>query len=286
MTATTSRIFGTYRNATSVPALLALMLVTLAPLAANVARAENTWNVSLTEKELKLKNPVAANWEAWFEGDLGYQRMIERSQPFLELVNDSTSTSPITQFHITIGDNRFNFGSIEGSAPVKLGRTTPGFNIAGSTASGLGKELVVDIGNGGLLPGQMVRFQIKLAVDPSFAAQYAASFGASHPDYRTVLFDMNGVNVYDGTTDESSDDNAAASVVYTPGGESAEKLFQDEEVTVSQYFNNRLRGGCCCEKDPVLIFQPEGNLIPEPGSVCLAMLGLSAGLFVRRRSRS
>jgi hypothetical protein len=262
--------------------LSALMFTALA---AKPASAENSWTVSLTEKELKLKNPVDADWEDWFEGDVGYQRMIERNQPFIELANDAASTSPITEFHITIGDNRFNFGPLEGNF-VKLGHTTPGFSLGSSTVGGLGDELVVTIGNGGLLPGQLVRFKINLDVDPAYAATYAAQFGASHPDFRTVLFDMNGINVYDGTTDKDDADNAAAFVIFNPGGKSSTSLFADEDVEVSQYYNDNIRGGCCCVKDPVLIFEiGGGGEVPEPTSIGLVVLGLSAGAVLRRRSR-
>ena len=159
--------------------------------------------------------------------DIGYQRMMDRNTPYIELLNEATSTSPITEFHLTIGDNRFNFGPVEGTDLVMLGSTTPGFNLTASKVNGvvntdgdMGDELVVNIGNGGLLPGQLVRFKIKLDVDPAYAAQYAASFGASLPDFRTVLFDMNGLNVYDGVVHTSSDDNAQAFVVFNPGGKS------------------------------------------------------------------
>jgi len=255
-------------------------------LAASPANAQNSWNVSITEKELKLKNPTDPGWESWFQGDVGYQRMIERNQPYLELLNDPTSSSPITEFHITIGDNRFNFGPVEGTNLVKLGRTTPGFNLTSSTVGGLGDELVVTIGNGGLLPGQLVRFKINLDVDPAYAATYAAQFGASHPDFRTVLFDMNGVNVYDGTTKKDNSDNAAAYVVFNPGGKSETTFFEDADVAVSQYYNNHIRGGCCCQKDPVLIFEIGGGTeIPEPASIAMFALALSAGAMLRRRSR-
>jgi hypothetical protein len=165
---------------------------------------------------------------------------------------------------------------------VKLGRTTPGFTLSSSTTN-LGDDLVVNIGGGGLLPGQAVKFKIKLGIDPSFASEYAAKFGSSLPDYRTVLFDMNGFNVYDGTTDKNTADNAQAFVLFNPGGQSNITMFEDEEVPVSQFFNNNIRGGCCCVGDPVQIFRLEG-VIPEPGSFALAMLGV-AGFFLNSRSR-
>ncbi|HEX3599640.1 MAG TPA: PEP-CTERM sorting domain-containing protein [Lacipirellulaceae bacterium] len=261
---------------------LAIALVVAASLA-SAAKAQNAFTVNLSEKKDKLANPTDMMWDKWVTWDLGSQRMRDRNSPYLEVTNNSTSTSPITEFHLTIGDNRFNFGPVDGTNLAALGSTTPGFALTSSTVNNAGDELVVDIGNGGLLPGQTVRFKIKLNVDPSFAAQYAASFGTSLPDYRTVLFDMNGLNVYDGITKTSSDDNAQASVVFTPGGKSSAVAFPDEQVTVSQYYNSNLRPYSAT--DPVLIFQLNGTQVPEPTSIGLAFLGLSAIAFRRGARR-
>lgn len=262
--------------------LLAIAIIPCIFVASAARGAANDYSVSFTEKELKLKHPTDPAWESWFEGDIGYQRMIERNQPFIELTNAAESLDPINEFHITIGDNRFNFAPVDGSSPIKLGRTTPGFDLNGSTTNS-GDELVVNIGGGGLLPGETVRFKIKLGIDPSFAAAYAASFGSSVPDYRTVLFDMNGVNVYDGfTTKKSSADNSQMFVNFNPGGKSLVNILPDADVENSEFFNNQIRGGCCCVGDPVLIFNPDP--IPEPNSIALAMFAAGGFLFRRRRS--
>lgn len=274
--------YGPRRNATVLaPAFLVSLF---AMLASPAVQAQNSWTVSISEKELKLEHPVDMMWDKWLMWDIGYQRMMDRNAPYIELLNEATSSSPMTEFHLTIGDNRFNFGPVEGADLIMLGSTTPGFALTSNTVGNLGDELVVTIGNGGLLPGQLVRFKIKLDVDPSFAAQYAASFGASLPDFRTVLFDMNGVNVYDGVVNTSSADNAKASVVFNPGGKSNEVAFADEQVAAGQYFNSNLRQYKAM--DPVLIFQVGGGTeIPEPTSIGLAILGLSAGMLLRGRSR-
>lgn len=283
MISRTFSILANHKHAAGFASLLFACLVV--GMIGPAARAENSYTANFSEKELKLKNPVDPAWDEWFQGDIGYQRMVERNSPFIELINDATSTSPITEFHLTIGDNRFNFAPVVGTDFASLGRTTPGFSLT-SSATNSGNDLVVNIGGGGLLPGQLLRFKIKLGIDQSFAATYAASFGSSLPDYRTVLFDMNGKNVYDGTTDSNTDDNAQAFVVFTPGGKSETTVFADEVVAISQYYNNNIRGGCCCVGDPVQIFQLEGQLpIPEPGSFALATLGI-AGLFLNSRSRS
>ena len=116
---------GTRRNATVFAASLFALL--FAVLASPTALALNTWQVSISEKELKLENPVDMMWDKWLMWDIGYQRMIERNMPYIELLNEAESTSPITEFNLTIGDNRFNFGPVENASLIMLGSTTPGF---------------------------------------------------------------------------------------------------------------------------------------------------------------
>lgn len=257
-----------------------LSAISLVLLTSSLVQAQNTWTVSISEKEMKLEHPTDMMWDKWLMWDIGYQRMMCRNTPYIELLNEATSSSPITEFHLTIGDNNFNFAAVQGSDYALLGSSTPGFSLASSTANS-GDELVVTIGNGGLLPGQLVRFQINLDVDPAYAAQYSASFGNSQPDFRTVLFDMNGLNVYTGVQKTSSDDNAKASVVFTPGGTSNAVAFPDEPVAAGQYYNNNLR--VYKASDPVLIFQiGGGSEVPEPAGLALTMLAIAAGSCCRR----
>jgi hypothetical protein len=209
--------------------------------------------------------------------------MVDRNMPYIELTNSAASVEPITQFHITIGDNRFNFAPVSNGDLALLGSTTPGFSLTSSTVGGLGDELVVNIGGGGLQPGETVRFKIKLGIDPSFAATYASSFGASLPDYRTVLFDMNGINVYGPDGKTNPDDNSHVFVVFGANNQSQTAVFPDETVPVGQYFNNNIRAYTA--SDPVNLFTLEGTLIPEPAGVGLALLGI-AGFMLRARSRS
>jgi hypothetical protein len=261
----------------------ALMALAMAASLTSQVSAQDSWTASISEKELMLAHPNDPMWAKWLMWDIGFQRMVDRNMPYLEVMNAATSTDPITQFHLTIGDNRFNFAPVAGTDLIALGSTTPGFALTASTVGGLGDELVVNIGGGGLLPGQAVRFKIKLGIDPSFAATYAASFGSSLPDYRTVLFDMNGVNVYDGITMSSSADNAGAFVVFDTNIQSNTNFFPDEPVAAGQFFNNNLRA--YTELDAVNLFTLVGQVIPEPGSISLAMFGV-AGFCLKFRSRS
>jgi hypothetical protein len=263
---------------------VALAALALTVSFASQSLAQNTWTLRLSEKEGELANGSDPMWSKWLMWDIGYQRMVERNSPYLEVTNASTSTLPITQFHITIGDNRFNFAPVVGTDLVALGSTTPGVALTSSTVGGLGDELVVNIGGGGLAPGQMVRFKIKLGIDPSFAADYANSFGSSLPDYRTVLFDMNGVNVYGSDGKPNPEDNSHAHVVFDTNVQSGTSIFPDATVPGPVYFNNIIRSYSAI--DMVNLFELNGSQqVPEPTSIGLVLLGI-AGFSVNARSRS
>ncbi len=277
--------------------VLGLAVLSLAMIGV-AARAQDAFTVNISEKEMMLYHPTDMAWTKYLMWDLGYQRMMNRNAPYIELENAATSTSPITEFHLTIGDSRFNFAPLSpsSSAVVAVGSTTPGFALTGSAANN-GDELVVTIGNGGLLPGHLVRFQLKLGVDPSYAATYAASFGASQPDYRTVLFDINSdggstpKNLYgpDPNVPAGADDNASAYVLFG-GVKSNSVTFADTtedalaQAVNGQYRNNALRAYGA--SDNVNLFQLQGSAeVPEPGSIALALIGLGAGAVCRRGRR-
>jgi len=255
---------------------------------ASAAMAQvDVFSARVASKELKLDNPVDQAWDTWFEKDSGFQRMVERNMPFFEVEN--TGSDPITEFHLTIGDQRFNFAPGSKGTFATLGRTANEVSITSSTANS-GDELIVNIGGGGLLPGELFRFKVNIDVDASFATQYKALFGDSQPDFRTVLFDMNGSNVYDGTQQVSSADNAKAWVVFDPASgpnvTTDSVAFSDAPVAAAAFFNNSLRGSCCCASDPVLIFEVDGELIPEPASALLMLGAVGFGMLSSRPRRS
>ncbi len=262
-------------------------VVVTSTFAAPVLAQLDVFTAKISEKELKLDNPTDMMWDKWLMWDIGFQRMVERNEPYIEVTN-THPTAPISEFHLTIGDTRFNFGPVQNNELVVLGSTTPGFDISATTAGGLGDELIVNIGGGGLLPGELFRFKIEIDIDPSFAAQYAALYGDSVPDFRTVLFDMNGSNVYDGVQQVSSADNALAWVVLDPASgpdvPSDPVAFPDFSVAAAAFFNNNLRD--YRTMDPVLIFEVDGELIPEPASACLIMMALAAVSLIRHRTHA
>lgn len=266
------------------------VLVTLALTSSSLAQNVGAFSVKISEKEMLLEQPDDMTVQKYVMWDLGFQRMSDRNMPYIELTNESMSTAPITEFRLTIGDTRFNFAESFMGEHAMLGSTTPGFNISSSTTGNLGNELVVNIGDGGLAPGDTLRFKIDLDVDAAYQGQFF-----QHPDYRTVLFDMNGFNVYDALQYFSTDDNAVARAVYTPASGPSfipdSVVFEDALVVgpESQFYNNNYRR--YNEMDPVRIFAAGGQAaqVPEPTSAVLgacALAGMAALSRRRRISRS
>ena len=95
-------------------------------------------------------------WSKWLMWDIGYQRMVERNSPYIELVErvhvDESDHANSTSRSATTASISLR---LMGSDLVELGSTTPGFALTSSTVGGSGDELVVNIGGGGLQPGQI-----------------------------------------------------------------------------------------------------------------------------------
>lgn len=262
---------------------LGALLVVAAVASPSVAEV-GAFSVKISEKEMLLDAPDDMAVQKYVMWDLGFQRMNDRNMPYIELTNDASSTAPITEFRLTIGDERFNFTNSFMGEYAMLGSTTPGYSITSSTVGNLGDELVVNIGNGGLVPGDVLRFKIDLNVDDQYAGQFFP-----HPDYRTVLFDMNGFNVYDSLQEFSTDDNGVSTAVFSPAGGanfSPDSVVFEDELVVgpeAQFYNNNYRR--YNEMDPVRIFAAGGsvNQIPEPGSAVLALIAMLAGMWCSRR---
>src|SRR6478609_10739950 len=109
---TTAMIGSTLNMKRTTICSVALAALALTVSFASQSLAQNTWTLRLSEKEGELANGSDPMWSKWLMWDIGYQRMVERNSPYLEVTNASTSTLPITQFHITIGDNRYKFAPV------------------------------------------------------------------------------------------------------------------------------------------------------------------------------
>ena len=269
------------RSAAATLALLACIVTSSVE-----AQDVGTWSVKISEKELLLEQPSDMMVQKFVMWDLGFQRMNDRNMPYVELKNESDSTASITQLRMTIGDTRFNFTNSFMGDFAMLGSTTPGFDITSSTVGNLGDELIVNINNGGLAPGEVIRFKIDLNVDPQFAGQFFP-----HPDYRTVLFDMNGDNIYDSENGiPNSSDNAVVSLTFDPASgpnfTAGGVPFSDPQVEgdPANFFNDNYRR--YTEMDPVRIFALNGGVaIPEPSSIAIGLFGVLGSFWYSRRAR-
>jgi hypothetical protein len=257
--------------------------------AAQTVLQGNGFTLQLNEKEMILAHPgnqAMANYATW---DTGYQRLLDRNMPFLMLTNESTSDDPITELRLTIGDDRFNFSNAAKmfhGLYTMLGRTNPDAVLT-SHVEDVGNELVVNFGSQGILPGKSVCFRIDLGVDSDHSDFFP------YPDFRTVLFDMNGYNVYDGNVYDPSDEDNATALVTFGTGESTFKAgpvaFQDTPVTgVEQFFSNRaLRPYGVMEQASTFVVSAKTGetLVPEPSGIVLGLLGCVGGAMLAARKR-
>jgi hypothetical protein len=279
--------------ATWMPACLLLALAAPLP-------AQNNFNLKISEKELQLAHPTDMAWMKYNMWDITTERMFDRNTPTLELTNTSTANS-LSQLQLTIGDSRFHFADdfFPGNSAIVLGTTTPGFDLS-SMISADGNTLTVTV-NGGLAPGETVRFRIDLDVDaglpdPPFY---------EHPDFRTVLFDINAgggnqpVEVYDGNlVRNSSVDNAMATATFTGGAAVGPLAFPDRVINgpsdpgcqpcqgmQNLFFNDNFRPYGIMENVDIFEIGGGGPVIPEPATALLALVGLFGHALCRRPRR-
>jgi hypothetical protein len=255
--------------------LVALISISISSTPARAVITDTDWSLKISERELAFRpasDMMAMKSLMW---DIPSSRMAARNLPFICLTNESAAAS-ISEFKMTIGDEQFHFANSLMGMYAKLGRETPGFAISSNVADG-GNTLVVNFLNGGLAPGKTVDFQFDIDVDAAFANSFYM-----HPDYRTVLFDMNGDNLYQNAgivNHESSDDNAEITLKFDMAGMPSVIVgpvaFEDPSIEDGSagFVNNRLaRYG---QSDPIRAFALSGGgVVPEPSAVILGLLGL------------
>ncbi len=270
--------------------LLVLTAVSILAPSAHAIITDTDWNLKISERENAFHPATDVMAMKTLMWDLPASRRAARNVPFICLTNDS-ATASISQFKMTIGDDQFHFANELMGMYAKLGKDTPGFSLSSSVADG-GDTLIVNFLNGGLAPGKTVNFQIDIDVDAQFANVFY-----KHPDYRTVLFDMNGDNYYQSAgivNDPSSNDNSKVSLTFSMAGmpsvTTTPTPFPDPNVLdgSARFVNaNIARYG---DSDPIRAFPLSGgsSLIPEPSSallVFLSLLGVSPR-FARARRKT
>ncbi len=273
-----------------VPALAVSFMAWQASVPTPVLGQDNSFSLRLSEKENELVHTGDMAWEKYNMWDLGFERMSERNMPFLELTNNGDT--PLTEFHLTIGDTRFHFSDDFLGQFALLGNSTPSFQISSSTLNDAGDELVVQIGNGGLKKDDgPLRFEIDLDVDPTYMADPFNFY--PHPDYRTVLFDIVGVSPYGPQDNENANDSSADNAMYWALFNSGEGTtttdmlkMPDADVPAAYqgFYNENLRPYRL--SDAVGLFEFNGGTsVPEPASGLIGVIALAGYLAGTARGK-
>lgn len=212
------------------------------------------YSVKFSEKEAVLINPddpLAEKAAAW---DHPFQRIYDRNMPWIEITNEGESTAEITQFLLTIGDTDFSFSADHFGGPIMPSTSNPpDVGIAASVESG-GDLLVLNLTN--FDPDESIRFRIK--IDPDDPD------GFPHPDFRRVLFDMNG---------NDTSDNAQVELQFSNGIVTRQvvQTLPDFAVEGPIFSESNIRPYSAME--PVGVFEITDQVpIPEPSTWIIAAL--------------
>ncbi len=272
----------TIRNKAACQSILAVAICALLVPSAFATLGDVGFAVGISENERVLQNPNNPSIKMSEMWDTSTQRIMARNMPWLEITNLGGSTGNLLSLDITIGDTRFNFSDEYNGALVTPASGTPNGTIANATSVD-GDLLSITFGNGGLAPGQTVYFRIDIGSDTTNFFNQA--------DFRTVLFDMNGFNLYDGVVDNSADDNAKFTGTFVDPTNptmtaTAETQLPDFDVTgLQQLYYNQVRRPYG-QMEGIDIFRAEGLtpsvVIPEPSTFVMAG-GACIGLLMLRR---
>ena len=259
----------------------ALCLAALTLSSSAFAALENVgFEVKISEKEMVLEHPGEVDYKMFAAWDAPYQRIANRNMPFIEVTNNSDSTGNLTEFSITIGDTDYNFSNDYFGDYAVLSNSTPDVNI--SSIQSTGDVLTLLFGDGGLAPGELVRFGIDIDPDAGLADAYP------HADFRLVLFDMNNMDG-NGTSDNAVVTGRFVDPNNTSMTAIASTTLDDYVVTgpQSQYFNQFIRPYSVMEGvDTFGASATAGSAIPEPSTAVLTLATLLGLAACHKRLRS
>lgn len=245
----------------------AALIAALCPLSASAA------TLNFSNIEVALVDPddydsmSIALWTGWLT------QLYEYNMPFIELANTAENAVPIEQFTMTIGDTGFSFSNeylnkewtnsypfpADGTYAV-AGFSTQDIEFTGTVADD-GNLLIVDFGDGGLQPGETVRFQVDIDRD-------APESGALFAEYTSVFF---------GNGDETPNSEITLSYAEVEG-----QIIPNSVITLPD-FDTTVD---VQTPRPYTVMQPIDvfpdttiDIIPEPTAALLAMLAtIGAGL--------
>lgn len=251
---------------------LTMLAIASAP-QASAALDNVEFEIKICEREMILEHPGDQAYEMFSMWDTPYQRIASRSMPWIEVKNSVNSTGNLTQFSMTIGDTDYNFSKAYMGDYAVISKSTPNVNLTSVVSTG--NVLTLTFGNGGIAPGELVRFGIDIDPDAGVPGLFP------HPDFRLVLFDMNNM---DGNG--IADNSVMTATFVDPSNLSSTKIaeMQLPDYTVTgpqaQYYNQYLRPYCM--QEPIDVFGGGTSTIPEPSSWALVGLGL-VGIALRWR---
>lgn len=251
-----------------------LLTLTILALAGATTFAQEA-SLNFSSIETALVDPdddnsmMTALWTGWTT------ELYEHNMPFISLTNDPSSTEPITQLTLSIGDTRYEFSnefehkewtnsypySADGSYAV-TGFSTPDVSFDSYILDG-GDTLLLNFDDGGLQPGEVVRFQVDINRD-------SADEGALiYADYTQVFFN-NGDTTPNMEISISFGDDELAPKAYATVG---------DQAGTTDVQSPRPYG----EKQMIPIFPETEVVVPEPTAGVLAMLASLMALRAPRR---
>ncbi len=132
-----------------------------------LANPENFADDATPDQKMAGMNTLWVGWQT---------QVYEYNMPFIEVANTNANLS-ISEFRMTIGDTNYQFSNEflhkdkTNSSPFPAngdyaitGYSTPSIQFTSSIENG-GDVLALNFGNGGLKPGEVVRFQVDINAD-------------------------------------------------------------------------------------------------------------------------
>lgn len=250
--------------------LFSLLSVLLAAASAQAATINFSSLETVLADPTDMNSKMTALWTGWAT------QLYEYNMPFIELSNEADSPAAISSFTMTIGDTNYGFSNeffrkestnsfpypADGSWAI-AGFSTPDIDFTSSIADD-GDTLIVNFGNGGLQPGETVRFQVDIDRDDDeggmmLFADYTSVFVRSGGPNSVISLDFAGID----------QDPAPFMLPDLPVSNGVAQFLQTPRpYNVMQPI----------DVFPDTVIDP----VPEPSTVLLASLAL-AGFAARRR---
>ena len=254
---------------------VALVVMLCAARAGTEIISTTPYTLSISESQQVLAHPGNEFVAEIASSTTGHELAVERSEPYLLLTN--TSSTAMTEFTMTIGDNDDHFRFVGGPSPML---TSSGVTMTSSISSQTTSQDLISInfatnGSAGLAPGASVEFRVGIAPDAADAnplVSYGHVFfnNGSDPTLNSVITTYFAPNTSTSTMIPNQSATDAASPLTTSANCNCGTL----GVGVSSF-----------NLDP----PPDITVVttPEPSTLVLFALGMTglAGWARRRRRR-